>query len=161
VTKVQLQQLTRSEVQSDPAIEAIAHRHGPGAALKASVSRPLKPLLHDLDRAVEWFVRTQTLGGGRGLALLIQGGGEDVRRILGDLWHKTNIPARFEIMAVNDGLKDAGAALRLLEALLAFIDAPSVNTFTTYSDAVRASASASNAVRCRGNPLVANLRHCE
>jgi hypothetical protein len=41
-----------------------------------------------------------------------------ISKALDELYHATNIPARFEIMAVHDGLKDGKAAARLLSRVL-------------------------------------------
>lgn len=65
-------------------------------------------------------------GRGRGTRLLRAGKLETVATALNDVAHSTNIPSRFELMALNDGLKHPPAAGELLRAIL---------TFTTDSDA--------------------------
>ena len=75
-------------------------------------------------------------GHGRGKALLEA---EDLTRIakaLDELYHATNIPSRFEIMAVHYGLKDRKAAAGLLRSVLGFVDDPNVASFARLVEAV-------------------------
>ena len=162
VAKVRLTMLSRSDVQSDPAFDAIEMRPAPGGKVKASVPRPRKRPDHDLEQAIAWFVSeypgrfadpkfvadelnykreahqlyVDRLGDGRGAGMLAEGKGEEAGQVLDAIWRHTNIPSRYEIMAAHDGLKDGGAALRLLEALLGFLDAPGLESFARHSGAV-------------------------
>lgn len=68
-------------------------------------------------------------GQGRAVALLASGRSDDVSAALDELFHATNIPSRYEIMAMHDGLKDGKAAARLLEATLAFLKQPDRASF--------------------------------
>lgn len=162
--KVRLQMLTRSEVQSDPAIDAIDFKPTAGGKVKASVPRPRKRPDHDLEQAIDWFRKeypglfgdeklvkdeltykreahglyVDRLGEGRGRQLLAEANGAEAGQVLDAIWRHTNIPSRFEIMAAHDGLKDAGAALGLLEALLDFLEAPGADAFARLSGAVAA-----------------------
>ena len=54
---------------------------------------------------------------------------EDIAEGLNELYHATNIPSRFEIMAAHDGLKDGQAAGRVLKNLLDFLAEPAAATF--------------------------------
>jgi hypothetical protein len=145
-------------VQSDPLLDHV----GGKAAPTRSRARKVKPMEHDLPRAIEWFegeypgrfadpklvadelthkreahaLFADRLGEGRGAALLADGRGDEIGQILDTVWHHTNIPSRFETMAAHDGLKDAAAAARLLEALLGLLDVPGPTAFARLSDAV-------------------------
>lgn len=162
--KVRLQMLTRSDVQSDPAIDAIDFKPVAGGKVKASAPRPRKRPEHDLEQAIEWFRKeypglfgdeklakdelthkreahglyVDRLGEGRGRQLMAEANGAEAGQVLDAIWRHTHIPSRFEITAAHDGLKDAGAALGLLEALLDFLDAPGADAFARLSGAVAA-----------------------
>jgi len=163
VRLVQLAMLTPSKVQSDPAFDGIPEtlsRSKPGARAR----RPPKRPENDLARALDWFAEeypgrfadprlvadeitgkrkahelfVDRLGGDAGRALLASGNLAEVATLLDALYHSTNIPSRFEVMATHDGLKSPDAAGRVLEGLLAFLDAPAPRTFAGLTDAVGA-----------------------
>lgn len=162
VAKVRLGMVERSSVQADSAFDGIELTPRSDGKLSASLPRRRKRPDHDLEKAIAWFVEqypggfsnevlaakelarkreahqlfVDRVGGGRGAAWLAAGDGEEAGRVLDTIWRHTTIPSRYEIMAAHDGLKDASAALRLLEALLALLDAPKADRFTAYSDAV-------------------------
>lgn len=75
-------------------------------------------------------------GHGRAQTLLDSNDLQAISTALDDLYHATNIPSRFEIMAVHDGLKDGAAAARLLKAALGFVSAPDGHSFTDLVNAV-------------------------
>jgi hypothetical protein len=78
----------------------------------------------------------ELFGKGKGRKLLRAQKLREIAKGLNQLYHATNIPARFEVMAANDGLKDPVAAGRLLNGLLNFVESPSATTFDGLSDAV-------------------------
>ena len=73
---------------------------------------------------------------GRGVALLGAGNTEDISLALAGLYKETNIPSKYEIMAMCDGLKDGAAAARLLTAVLAFVDRSDAGSFDDLVNAV-------------------------
>lgn len=162
VAKVRLAMVGRSTVQVDSAFDGIEIRSQGDGKVKTSLPRRRKRPEHDLAKAMAWFdeqypggfsnaalaakeltrkreahqLFEDRIGGGRGSELLAAGNGEEAGRVLDVIWRHTTIPSRFEIMAAHDGLKDSAAALRLLEQLLALLDAPRADRFAKYSDAV-------------------------
>jgi hypothetical protein len=163
VRLVQLAMLTPSTVQSDPAFDGIPDalaRNKPGAKARRAPKRPE----NDLVRALDWFAEdypgrfadprlvadeidykrkahqlfVDRLGGDAGRTLLASGNLAEVGTLLDTLYHSTNIPSRFEIMATHDGLKSPDAAGRVLETLLSFLDGPAASTFGGLVDAVGA-----------------------
>ena len=157
--------LSVSAVQSDPALDGIptgpvrVKKPKDGAGGSASRVRPSAlPLEHavvrfrtdypglfqdpklvseELDykrRAHATFV--ELLGDGRGRELLRRGALEEIAASLEKVYHSTNIPSPFEIMAACHGFKDGGAAGRVLEAALDFVDSPSSNTFEVLTVAI-------------------------
>ena len=159
---VQLAVLKLSPVQSDPAFDDVPGTVAgkPGARAR----RPPKRPANDLSKALEWFAEeypgrfsdprlvadeiqykrdahqlfVDRLAGESGRALLAGGDLAEVGTVLDALYHATNIPSRFEIMAMHDGLKTPEAAGRLLDGLLAFLDAPAPRTFAAFAEAVGA-----------------------
>lgn len=81
-------------------------------------------------RCVELF------GDGRGRALVRSGALQEVASGLGELYHSTNLPSRFEIRAAHDGFKDPAAAGRVLEAALDFVDSPAATSFEALTEAI-------------------------
>jgi hypothetical protein len=154
--------LTKSAVQSDPILDPITSLPKPGRPGAKRPAAPPTPAGHDLQKAIEWFSQeypgrfsdpvlareeldykrsahrlfVDRLGAGKGRALLEAGELAEAATLLTVLYQSTNIPSRFELMAVHDGLKSADAGGRLLDALLAFLEIPSAGTFTRLSDAV-------------------------
>jgi hypothetical protein len=162
VAKVRLAMVGRSSVQVDTAFDGVeVTPKGDGKAKPSLPRRPKRPQ-QDLARAAAWFLEQypggfadpaftskaparmreahqlfgDRLGGGRGSELLAAGDGDEVGRVLDAIWRHTTIPSRVEVAAAHDGLKDPGAALRLLGDLLALLDAPGASRFATYSRAV-------------------------
>lgn len=160
---VRLSVLRPCDVQSDSAFDHLATRTR-GAGTSAVAIRPVRRMQQDLVQAIAWFERefpgrfedpefirheitykreahdlyVARLGGGRGAQLLTDRNDEAIAHALKEIWHKTSIPSRYEIMAANDGLKEPSAALRLLEALFAFLEQPGADAFARLSDAVAA-----------------------
>ena len=154
---VRLAMLTPSAVQSDPELD-----HVGGKAAAAPRVRKVKPMEHDLARAIAWFegeypgrfddpklvadeltykrdahaLFVDRLGEGRGAQLVAEGKGDEIGQVLDTIWHHTNIPSRFETMAAHDGLKDGAAAARVLDAVLGLLAAPGPVAFERLSDAV-------------------------
>lgn len=158
--------LSISAVQSDPALDGIRvgpaggkKTAGPKGGSRTSVSVSARPLEH----AVPWFrarypglfedaklARQELkykrdaqerfialLGDGRGRALLSSGALHVIASSLDELYHSTNIPSRFEVMAAHDGFKDLAVAARVLESVLDFVDSPGADTFEAVTEAVR------------------------
>lgn len=177
---VRLTSLSLSPVQSDPDLDQIDGKPKKSAARGA---KPVKRPDHDLPKAVEWFEKeypgrfadprfvaeelthkreaqklfADRFGSGAGAQMLAAGSGAEIGNVLDTLWHHTSIPSRFEVMAAHDGLKDADASARLLEALLAMVEAPGSRTFTRLSDAVAAMPGPSDGSRIHTWPNVTLL----
>jgi hypothetical protein len=78
----------------------------------------------------------ELLGEGRGRELLSSGASSGITSSLVELYRATHIPSPFERMAACEGLKDGGAAARVLEAALDFLESPASNTFESLTSAV-------------------------
>jgi hypothetical protein len=153
-------QLSLAEVQEAPELDRI--RVGPATSRAKKPATPrAKKAVASLDEATAWFQKTyaglftdpalvkdelskraahasfvELFGEGRGRALLQSGELDAVAKGLHSLFHATNIPSPFELIAVSDGLKDPAAAGRLLEAALDFVDGPGAEPFQKLVDAV-------------------------
>jgi len=164
--KLQLttEQLTVSAVQSDPELDGI--RVGPVRVKKpkdgAAGATRAKPSALPLEHAVARFQAeypglfqdpkllseeleprrkaharfVELLGEGRGRELLRSGASAEISSGLVELYRATSIPSPFEKMAASEGLKDAAAAVRVLEATLDFVDSPASHTFESLTYAV-------------------------
>ena len=160
---VRLTSLSLSAVQTDPLLDHVVGRRPgakPGTRAKTLPKRPE----HNLDQAIEWFereypgrfederfVRTEItlkrtahqlyidkFGYGEGERLLAAGSFAEIGTVLDAIYRATNIPSRFELLAVHKGLKEAAAAAHLLEGLQALLAAPGPQTFARLADAVHA-----------------------
>ncbi len=158
------EQLSVSAVQSDPALDGVPV--GPPRVRKdkrpGETPAPRGPSARPLEHAVAGF-RTEypglfldpklvsdelsykraahdrfveRLGDGRGRGLLSSGALPEIASILVELYHATNIPHRFEMMAACDGLKDPAAAGRVLKSALDFVDSPAADTFQGLTEAI-------------------------
>jgi hypothetical protein len=156
-------QISISLEQSDPVLDGLDLRAKPAKSGKGGKRATVpKPTVHSLEQAIDWFeknypgrfsdtklVETELrdkrdahqafmnhFGEGRGQALLDANDVSTISKGLSELYHATNIPARFEVMAATDGLKDGAAAARLLKAVLDVIAAPDATSFAALVDAV-------------------------
>ena len=157
-------QLSVSAVQKDPALDrisgAVAIRKGKGAGARPRIvvkrsARPLedavakfrtdypglfvdpKMVSQELGYKRAAHARfVELLGDGRGRELLRAGALQEVASSLDTLFHSTNIPSRYEMMATHDGLKDPAAAGRVLECVLDFVDSPAADTFERLVSAI-------------------------
>jgi hypothetical protein len=162
VRLVQASMLKLSEVQSDPRLDAVSTKSAAGAKPGARVRRPPKRPDNNLAKALEWFAEeypgrfsdprlitdeikpkrdahqlfADRLGNGAGRELLKSGNSAEVGTLLDALYHSTNIPSRFEVAAVRDGLTAPDAAARLLDTLLAFLDSADPFRFSELVGAV-------------------------
>lgn len=153
--------LRRSEVRSDPRLDPISAETRAAAKAGARARRPPRRPANDLAQALEWFAEeypgrfadprlvadeikfkrdahqlfVDRLGGGAGRNLLASRNAAEAGTLLDALYHSTDIPSRFEIKAIDDGLKAPDAAARLLDALLNFLESPA---FPAFSDLVGA-----------------------
>ena len=160
---VRLTSLALAEVQSDPRLDHIGSK-SPGGKSGVRARRPIKRPEHDLDKAVRWFVNeypgrfederliqdeiapkraahqlfADRLGSGNGERLLAEGDGAEIGTVLDAIYHHTNIPSRFEVMAAHDGLKDPQAASQLLQGLLKFLASPGPDSFGSLVSTVAA-----------------------
>ncbi len=75
-------------------------------------------------------------GAGRAATLLRNDQFDEIASGLDELSHATNIPSRFEIMAMHDGLRDRSAAARLMGSRLEFLENPGADSFSRLTDAV-------------------------
>ena len=161
---VRLGFLRRSDVQTDSSFDTltVASKKRASGTAKAKVKKVPANLL---DQAIAWFQTEYPLsfldpkllkdeikakrdahtlfmtraGNGAGRTLLEQQSDfVAVSEIIDALYHATNIPHKFEIMAIHDGVKDHQAAARLLQALLDFMDGPTKDTFTRLANAIEA-----------------------
>ena len=156
-------QIAVSAVQSSPTLDRI-HVGRPKTRKAAGGMAPKRPTFagRSLSEAIDWFQQTypglfmdaalhrdeleykrnanhravELFGDGRGRALLETGQLGEIAVGLDELYNATNIPSRFEIMAIHDGLKDPGAAARLLDAILNLSDSPNASTFEALCAAV-------------------------
>jgi len=158
-------QLSPSVVTFDPTLDGVAigaDRIGKKRTGSGGSGRAQRPSARPLDFAITWF-RTKypglfqdpklvdqelgykreaharfvtRLGRGRGARLLSSGALPEIAAILDELYHATNIPHRFEVMAAHDGFKDGPSAGRVLGAALDFVDAPGAHTFQALVEAI-------------------------
>jgi hypothetical protein len=155
-------QLSVSDTQSDPVLDRVAVGESSGSTRKRLVQPHRHTPVHDLDQAISWFTKQypgrfadadfvgeeleykrdahrafiQRLGNGQAEFLLENGAFSEIARALDNLFHATNIPSRFEIMATHDGLKDPEAAAKLLRRLLDFLAVSNASTLDLLADAV-------------------------
>ncbi len=161
VRLVQLAVLKLSHVQSDPAFEGVPGTVA-GGKTGARARRPPKRPTNDLAKALEWFgeeypgrfsdprlvadeikhkrdahqLFVDRLGGEAGRALLSSGNFAEAGTVLDALYHSTNIPSRFEVTAMHDGLKAPEGAGKMLDGLLGFLETPGPRTFAAFAGAV-------------------------
>jgi hypothetical protein len=153
-------QLTKSSVQSDPALDAI--ETGPGKPKKIS-KRKVKDLQNLLLETVQWFEQTYparfddekfvdndlrnkraaaevfqvNFGEGRGAALVDEGKHAEIASTLDGMYRATNILSPFEVKAVHKAfVKGDESATRLLGYTLAFVANPGQPTFKAMAEAV-------------------------
>lgn len=114
-----------------------------------------RPVVGTLDQAISWFrieyprafkdpafiqkeivykreghaLWTHKFGKGRAKKLLDGGSFESIADGLNAVAHATNIPSKYELMALNDGLKDHQAAAQFLAAILRFNQRPEAAGF--------------------------------
>jgi len=155
--------LSLAEVHSDPVLDSI--RVGPPAKARPTrrSSRPAKATALPLEHALARFradypglfqdpklIREEigykrdahaaylsAFGNGGGKEFLRKGDLDVVAGHLDGLFHATNIPSRFEIMAAHDGFKNRAAAGGVLGAVLAFVESPETETFEALLQAIR------------------------
>ncbi len=161
--RLDAEQLSRAAVQTDPALDGV--RVGPGKGTKPGPGSSVHsqgPSARPLDFAIAGFrarypglfqdpklvdkelryKRTAhetfvvQFGHGRGRKLLRSADFAKIAAILDELYHATNIPHRFEIMALHDGVKNAPAAGRVLATILDFVDSPGADTFEGLAEAI-------------------------
>lgn len=153
-----------AETQSDPVLDGVpvglGGPHRPTGQKRSR--RPPPPLVNGLEQTVAWFLDKypgrfedptlieheleykwkahryfeDALGGGKARELLRVADGSTIADHLKRLYHATNIPSRFEVMAANDGLYDASAAMRLLDGLMEFMEKPEADEFQNLVEAV-------------------------
>lgn len=153
-------QLTKSSVQSDPALDAI--ETGPGKPKKIS-KRKVKDLQNLLHETVQWFEQTYpakfdddkfinndlrnkraaaevfnvNFGEGRGAAMVDEGKHAEIASTLDGMYRATNILSPFEVKAVHKAfVKGDESATKVLGSTLAFIANPGQPTFKAMAEAV-------------------------
>ena len=153
-------QLTKSSVQSDPALDAI--ETGPGKPKKIS-KRKVKDLQHLLDETLKWFDETYpakfedekfvdndlrnkraaaevfqvNFGEGRGAAMVDEGKHAEIASTLDGMYRATNILSPFEVKAVHKAfVKGDESATKVLGTTLAFVASPGQQTFKAMAEAV-------------------------
>ena len=153
-------QLTKSSVQSDPALDAI--ETGPGKPKKVS-KRKVKDLQNLLHETLQWFeanypakyddekfvdndlrnkraaaeVFQVNFGEGRGAAMVDEGKHAEIASTLDGMYRATNILSPFEVKAVHKAfVKGDESATKVLGATLAFIANPGQPTFKAMAEAV-------------------------
>jgi hypothetical protein len=158
-----LDQITGPPKPKKPKVKKADGRLADASAKAAgSAAKTRKRPAYDLERAIHWFEQehpggfssealirdeirnkrgahelfVDRLGNGLGRALLDAGNQSEAATLLTVLYQSTNIPSRFEMMAAQNGLKVAEAGAKLLDALLAFLDAPAADAFARLTDAV-------------------------
>ena len=156
-------QLRVSDVQSDSALDHVKiGRAKGGGSKKGPGPRPPTPTLHTMEQSILWFQtqfpglfkdpvlverelgykraahkRWQELfGHGRGQRLIAKRELDQISKGLDDMYHATNIPSRFEIMAVHDGFKRPTAAAAVLAAVLGFLEDGGADRFDALAAAV-------------------------
>lgn len=157
--------LSVAATQSDPVLDLVdPDRAGRASGRpRRPVRRPApRPLLNSLDQAVDWFreefpgqfadpefIRREItykreahdkfvglFGNGKGERLIASNAVDEIAGGLSAVYHATNIPSRFELMAVSDGLKDYKSAARVLKCLLAFLKDTEASTFAALVDSI-------------------------
>jgi len=153
-------QLTKSSVQSDPALDAI--ETGPGKPKKVS-KRKVKDLQNLLHETLQWFeanypakfddekfvdndlrnkraaaeVFQVNFGEGRGAAMVDEGKHAEIASTLDGMYRATNILSPFEVKAVHKAfVKGDESATKVLGYTLAFIANPGQQTFKAMAEAV-------------------------
>lgn len=153
-------QLTKSNVQSDPELDAI--ETGPAKPKKIS-KRKVKDLQNQLDEAVQWFEQTYpnkftdekfidndlrnkraaaevfqaNFGEGRGAAMVDQAKHAEIASTLDGIFRATNILSPFEVKAVHKAFaKGDESATKVLGQTLAFLNNPGQQTFKLMAEAV-------------------------
>lgn len=158
-------QLSVSDVQSDPELDAVSLTSHSAKSGKPRTARPKalpKPLVNSIEQAITWFKTTfaggfrdegfikdelrdkrgahqdwdLAFGNGKAQAMLDANDGAAIGAGLTKLFQATKIPAPFETLAARDGLKDPEAATRLLRAVLDYVDRPDAVSFASLVDAV-------------------------
>ena len=153
-------QLTKSSVQSDPALDAV--ETGPAKPRKVS-KRKVKDLQNMLDEAIQWFEQTYpgkfedekfvdndlrnkraaaevfqaNFGDGRGAGMVDQGQHAQIASTLDGIYRATNVLSPFEVKAVHKAFaKGDESSTRLLGYTLAFLANPGQHTFKQMAEAV-------------------------
>jgi hypothetical protein len=153
-------QLTKSSVQSDPELDGI--ETGPAKPKKVT-KRKVKDLQNMLDESVQWFEQTYpakfgdekfvdadmrnkraaqetfaaNFAGGRGAAMVDEGKHAEIAGALDGIFRATNILSPFEVKAVHKAFVKADeSSTKVLGLTLAFVAAPSLQTFKMMAEAV-------------------------
>ena len=153
-------QLTKSSVQSDPALDAI--ETGPSKPKKAS-KRKIKDVTHAIDESIGWFeqaypgkfadekfvtsdvttkraaldVFQANFGDGRGAAMVNAGKHAEIATALDGIYRSTNILSPFEVKAVHKAfVKGDESATKVLGSTLTFAGNPGMPTFKAMTEAV-------------------------
>jgi len=153
-------QLTKSSVQSDPALDAI--ETGPGKPKKIS-KRKVKDLQNLLHETLQWFESTYpakfddekfvdndvrnkraaaevfqvNFGEGRGATMVDEGKHAEIASTLDGMYRATNILSPFEVKAVHKAfVKGDESATKVLGYTLAFVANPGQQTFKAMAEAV-------------------------
>jgi len=153
-------QLTKSSVQSDPALDAI--ETGPGKPKKIS-KRKVKDLQNLLHETLQWFESTYpakfddekfvdndvrnkraaaevfqvNFGEGRGATMVDEGKHAEIASTLDGMYRATNILSPFEVKAVHKAfVKGDESATKVLGFTLAFVANPGQQTFKAMAEAV-------------------------
>jgi hypothetical protein len=153
-------QLTKSSVQSDPELDGV--ETGPGKPKKVT-KRKVKDLQNMLDEAVQWFEQTYpakfddekfvdadmrnkraaqetfaaNFAEGRGAAMVDEGKHAEIASALDGISRATNILSPFEVKAVHKAFVKADeSSTKVLGCTLAFVAAPSLQTFKQMAEAV-------------------------
>jgi hypothetical protein len=153
-------QLTKSDVQSDPELDAV--ETGPAKPKKVS-KRKARDLQNDLDAAVQWFEQTYpakfederlldadyrnkraaqetfaaNFAEGRGAGLVDQSQHAQIASLLDGICRATNILSPFEVKAVHKAfVKGDESATKMLGYTLAFVANPGQPTFKAMAEAV-------------------------
>ena len=153
-------QLTKSNVQSDPELDAI--ETGPPKAKKAA-KRKVKDIQNPIDETIQWFEQTYpnkfadekflsadvntkraaqevfnaNFADGRGKAMAEAGQHAEIATALDGIYRSTNILSPFEVKAVHKAfVKGDESATKVLSTTLAFVNGPGQPTFKAMAEAV-------------------------
>jgi hypothetical protein len=167
--------LSRADVQSDPVLDNLPPMVHAGKvvaperirlteqqAVHAFVSR-LRSFEDseylERERNYKWKAHREVVSrllSTEGRALVAGQPSQELSVLLRELCQTTNLLAKQEMMALNDGFKDLGAARQFAQATVHFIDRPEESTFTGLVDAAESLPQMGNA-RVLSWPIVTLL----